>query len=395
MHIKREVKLAVTAIAALIILIWGINFLKAKALFDRNNVFYSVYSQVDGLKVSSNVIYRGYKVGQISAISFAGEHFDKVLVQFTVEKKLGIPVNSIAAIQSADLMGSKVINLVPGDSPQYAQSGDTLRSELELGLMEQFNKQIEPLKRKAENIMVSLDTVLVALQEIFSGQTNGNIRSSLKSVSRTLNNAEQASSTLNVLLSRESSRISEILGNVNNITANLENNNEKINQSLQNVALISDSLRNVNLAHTVRQLNGILYQVDSIMAKINQGQGTLGEVINNDALYYNLTTVSANLNNLLSEFRANPRRFINLSLLDFTSDKRQDKPYGIAIAQTDKALAPNAEIFIQHPDLMEIRKNDKFLYILQTYKNLKQAEKNLPIVNKSYKEAFIVKISQN
>ena len=90
MKVKREVKLALTAIVAVVILIWGINFLKAKALFDRNNVFYGIYDRVDGLKVSSSVIYRGYSVGQVSAIQFTGERYDKVLVQFTVGKKLQI-----------------------------------------------------------------------------------------------------------------------------------------------------------------------------------------------------------------------------------------------------------------------------------------------------------------
>ena len=89
-YIRREVKLALTAIAAVVILIWGINFLKAKALFDNNNVFYGIYDRVDGLKVSSSVIYRGYGVGQVNSIQFVGERYDKVLVQFTVGKDLQI-----------------------------------------------------------------------------------------------------------------------------------------------------------------------------------------------------------------------------------------------------------------------------------------------------------------
>ena len=264
-----HIKLALTAIAAIIILIWGINFLKAKALFDRNNVFYGVYDRVDGLKISSSVIYRGYSVGQVTAINFTGERFDKVLVQFTVGKKLEIPSNSVAAIQSSDLMGSKSINLIPGNSTTYAESGDTLRSQLELGLMEQLNKQLEPLKRKAENVMVSLDSVLLALQEIFSDGANGNIRSSLKSVSRTLDNVEEASGTLNSLLKEESGKISTILENINSITANLESNNSKVNSSLDNISSISDSLRSINLNNTVRYLNHVLLQADSIVIKIN------------------------------------------------------------------------------------------------------------------------------
>ena len=94
-YIKREVKLAITAIAAVIILIWGINFLKARALFEKNYVFYGVYDRVDGLKVSSSVIYRGYGVGQVNDIRFVGPRYEKVLVQFSVSKNLQIPSNTI------------------------------------------------------------------------------------------------------------------------------------------------------------------------------------------------------------------------------------------------------------------------------------------------------------
>ncbi len=392
-HIKREVKLALTAIAAVIILIWGINFLKAKALFDRNNVFYGVYDRVDGLKISSSVIYRGYSVGQVSAISFVGERFDKVLVQFTVGKKLEIPSNSIAAIQSADLMGSKAINLIPGDAMTDAQSGDTLQTQLELGLVEQLNKQLEPLKKKAENVMISLDTVLMALQEIFSEEGNGNLQGSLKSVGRTLNNVEQASGTLNSMLGTEAGRISNILKNINSITSNLENSNSDITRSLDNITTISDSLRAVNLNRSIHYLNHVLAQTDSIVTKINHGKGTLGGVVNDEELYYNLAAVSENLNKLLIEFRQNPKRFVNLSVFDFGSGRNvQGDEYGIVVAETEQPLALNADLYLKYPDLKEIRKNSKYLYLIHTYKNLKQAQKDLKDVNRSFENAFIVKI---
>lgn len=395
MHIKREVKLALTAIAAVIILIWGINFLKAKALFDRNNIFYGVYERVDGLKVSSSVIYRGYSVGQVSSIHFVGKRFDRVLVEFSVGKNLEIPANSIAVIQSADLMGSKAINLLPGDSPDYAESGDTLRTQLDLGLMEQLNKQLEPLKQKAENIMVALDTLLVSIQELFDEGGNESIKGSLKSVGRTLNNVEQASGTLNQMLAKESVRISEILEHVNSVTGNLENNNSKIARSLDNVAAISDSLRAANLSNTVRQLNHILVQVDSVVLKINRGDGTLGEVVNNDELYYNLAAVSENLNQLLIEFKANPKKFVNLSVFDFTSDKTTPENYGIVIAKTEKPLAVDDVLYRKYPDLKQVRRNGSFLYLVSTFKNLKQAEKALKEVKKDFELSYIVNLSQN
>lgn len=393
MHIKREVKLAVTAIAAVIILVWGINFLKAKALFDRNNVYYGIYERVDGLKVSSSVIYRGYSVGQVNSIRFFGDRFDKILVEFSIGKNLEIPANSTAAIQSTDLMGSKAINILPGDVIAFAQNGDTLKTHIELGLMEQVNEQLAPLKGKAENILASMDSVLTVLESIFNDETKGNITGSLASINVTLKNVEHASGGLDNLITGESARISDILANINSITANLKQNNNQISRSLDNFTVISDSLRAVNIAQTLRGLNKVLCQVDSVVGKINRGKGTLGEVVNDDDLYYNLTAVSENLNKLLIEFKANPKKFVNLSIFDFTSNKMTSDAYGIVIFEADKPLALNSDLYLKYPDLKEVKYKGYFLYMVDTFKNLKQAQKELIIVKKYYKDAYIVKIS--
>lgn len=396
MKIRKEVKLAITAIAAVVILIWGINFLKAKALFDRNNMFYGVYERVDGLKVSSSVVYRGYHVGQVNAIRFIGKRFDRVLVQFSIGKNLEIPANSIAAIQSTDLMGSKAINIIPGNALAYASSGDTLKTQIELGLIEQMNKQIQPLKLKAENILSSLDSVLTDIQEVFNSNTKGNIEKSLQSVRNTLSNVEHASAGLDQLITGQSSQIASILENVNSISANLRENNHNISRGIDNIVVISDSLRSVNLNQTVHRLNGILEQLDSITRKINRGKGTFGEMVNDDDLYYNLTAVSENLNKLLVDFRSDPKRFVNLSLFDFGGSGKQGKDnYGIAIYESEKPLPLTAELYLKYPDLKEIKHHGRFFYLIGSYATLKRAEKDLTIVNKAFKDAFIVKISQN
>lgn len=393
MKIRREAKLAITGIAALIILIWGVNFLKAKSLFSKNNVFYGVYERVDGLKVSSNVVYRGYKVGQVRDIRFVGERSGQVLVEFSVSKKLVVPKNSLAVIQSEDLMGSKAIDIVPGTSSENAESGDTLQPQVALGLMQQLNEQIQPLKNKAENIMTSLDSVLVVIQSLFNDNTQGNIQSSLKSIGQTLHNVEHASGNIDTLIITESSRISSILANLNSITGNLNSSNGDITRSLSNIASISDSLRAVDVKRSLVSLNKILGEVDSIVTKVNRGKGTLGEAVNNDELYYNLTAVSDNLNKLLVEFKANPKRFVNLSVFDFTSGKSKDGDYGIVIGESEKPLDVKSDLYTKNPDLKEVRRNGRYLYLIRTYKNLKQAQKDLVNVNKYYKDAYIVKNS--
>lgn len=392
MKLKREAKLALTAIAAVLILIWGINFLKGSSLFESKSTFYGVYNSVEGLKVSSGVVYRGYQVGQVISIRFTGERYDKVLVKFSVNKGLELPSNSLAMIQSADLMGSKVIDLIPGDSPVFAVSGDTLTSKVEQGLMEQVSQQMSPLKQKAERLLGSLDSVMVIVQGVFDEQTKKNLSNSFASIDRTLRNLEGASGNLDTLMQSESARISEILRNINSITANLSDNNEEISNILGNFSAISDSLRGASLHQMLNNVDNILGHVDTIFAKINRGEGTIGALVNDNDLYYNLNQVSENLNRLLVEFRYNPRRFINLSLIDFSSGKIGLDEYGIVIFESSERLNINSELYIQNPGLKEVKYKDKYLYIIDSFKKLKTAQRKLDDVIKRYKDAYIVKI---
>ena len=392
MKLKREAKLALTAIAAVLILIWGINFLKGSSLFESKSTFYGIYNSVEGLKVSSGVVYRGYQVGQVISIRFTGERYDKVLVKFSVNKGLELPSNSLAMIQSADLMGSKVIDLIPGDSPVFAVSGDTLTSKVEQGLMEQVSQQMLPLKQKAERLLGSLDSVMVIVQGVFDEQTKKNLSNSFASIDRTLRNLEGASGNLDTLMQSESARISEILRNINSITANLSDNNEEISNILGNFSAISDSLRGASLHQMLNNVDNILGHVDTIFAKINRGEGTIGALVNDNDLYYNLNQVSENLNRLLVEFRYNPRRFINLSLIDFSSDKIGLDEYGIVIFESSERLNINSELYIQNPGLKEVKYKDKYLYIIDSFKKLKTAQRELDDVIKRYKDAYIVKI---
>ena len=392
MKIRREAKLALTALAAVFILIWGINFLKGSSLFESKSTFYGVYDSVEGLKVSSGVIYRGYQVGQVISIQFTGERFDRVLVKFSVDKGLELPSNTLAMIQSADLMGSKVVALVPGDSHVFAVSGDTLRSQVERGLMEQVSQQMLPLKQKAERLLGSLDSVLLIVQGLFNEETKKNLSNSFGSIDRTLRNLEGASGNLDTLIQGESARISSILQDVNSITGNLRNNNEEISNILGNVSAISDSLRQASLHQTLMSLDYILATTDSIMNKINRGEGTIGALLNDNDLYYNLNQVSENLNRLLVEFRYNPKRFINLSLIDFSSGKNALEEYGVVIFESLERLDITSELYMQNPGLKEVKYKDKYLYIIDSYKKLKPAQRKLDDVIKRYNDAYIVKI---
>ncbi len=158
---------------------------------------------------------------------------------------------------------------------------------------------------------------------------------------------------------------------------------------------MSDTLQTADLGRALKRLDHILAEVDSITRKINRGKGTLGEAVNNDDLYYNLVAVSENLNKLLTEFRANPKRFVSLSVFDFSSKKSKEDAYGIVVYSADKPLAPDAPLFLKYPQLELLRRNGQFLYMIGTYRTLKEAEKENERVKKSFENSFIVKINQN
>ncbi len=234
--------------------------------------------------------------------------------------------------------------------------------------------------------------MLLIVQGLFNEETKKNLSNSFGSIDRTLRNLEGASGNLDTLIQGESARISSILQDVNSITGNLRNNNEEISNILGNVSAISDSLRQASLHQTLMSLDYILATTDSIMNKINRGEGTIGALLNDNDLYYNLNQVSENLNRLLVEFRYNPKRFINLSLIDFSSGKNALEEYGVVIFESLERLDINSELYMQNPGLKEVKYKDKYLYIIDSYKKLKPAQRKLDDVIKRYNDPYIVKI---
>ena len=211
-------------------------------------------------------------------------------------------------------MGSKVINLLSGSSNEPLQDGDTLTAEVERGMMEAVGEQIVPFKRKAERLLVSLDSVLVIMQEVLDMEARENLKGSIRNLNQTLSNLEGASDNLNKMLDGETGQVGRVLAHVEGIAGNLERNNENVSNILGNVSALSDSLRQADLKGLVGQAEQVAAQVDSLLMKINKGEGTVGAFVRDSDLYYNLSEASENLNRFLVEFRHNPKKFIQLSL---------------------------------------------------------------------------------
>ena len=313
MKLTREFKVGLLFLAAIALFIWGFNFLKGTSLFTSTRYFYAVYDKVDGLERSNKVLVNGLRIGQVQDMDFI-EGSSKIIVELYIKSDIKIPRNSVAKIFGTDLLGSKAVEIVMGDSPQLLQDGDTLTSTLESSLKDQLSEQVEPLKRKAIVLINSVDSVMAVIQSIFSENTRQNLASSIENIRITLMNAESVSSNIDTILKSEKSRISAIITHLESISHNLEGNNKKINNIITNFETLSDSLVSSDLSKTVREAGVAINNLKEISDKINRGEGTIGKLFTNDSLYYNLEKSSSNLDKLLEDIRLNPKRYVKLSL---------------------------------------------------------------------------------
>jgi phospholipid/cholesterol/gamma-HCH transport system substrate-binding protein len=314
MKISRELKIGAFGIVTLALFIISVNFIKGKDIFNRNRTFYAVYDATSGIQEAASVTVSGLEVGKVTDMRFLTKNSKKVLIELTISNKVFIPSKSVARITSLDLLGTKNIEIVFSDSKTEALDGDTLVGGAQLSLQEEVNKQVAPIKLKAENLLSSLDTMVTVLHSVFNADTRKNITASFLSIRSTLSNLENTTYNLDTLVYGQKKRLERIMFNVESITENFRKNNENISNILTNFSLLSDTLAKANLAGTLKNVNIVLSRVEAITTKINKGEGTIGMLVNDQKLYDNLNKSASQLNALIEDMKLNPYRYVNVSV---------------------------------------------------------------------------------
>lgn len=304
-----------TFIIAIFVFVWGFNFLKGRDLFKNQELLYARYKTVNGLVAAKPVYINGVQVGQVSRLFFAPDYSGDVIVEMVIQNKFPIPKNSIARIFSADLMGSKSVALILGDSKEIFKSGDTIVStSVEGSIMESVNKQVAPLKAKADILMGSIDTLITAFNTVMNENTVSNLENSFEDIKTTFRNLSSTTSKIDTLVYSESSRLRSIINNIDSLAITLKDNREGFSNIINNFENISDSLSKANFLAIVQKADSSINSLNQILMKINEGQGTAGMLMNNDSLYRELDKSAAELNKLLKDIRENPKRYLKFSL---------------------------------------------------------------------------------
>ena len=310
---KREVKVGIVSIVVIFILILGINYLKGTNIFKNNITFYALYQNIDGLQIGAPVTVSGFKVGSVTDIDMLTESNNNLLVTINIEKELVVPKESILKIVNQDLMGTKGVNLIFSSSSDNASSGDTLSSSLESSLQEEVNAQILPFKRKAEELIVSIDSVMMIVTAVLNKDARKDLSKSIESLGETFSLMSSSMKKVDGIIDANEEKISNIIFNMESILSNIEESNSNVNSILSNMSLISDSLSNSNLTSLVNNFN-------TLMTQINSKEGSAGLLLNDDKLYSNLEKTTKELSELIKDIKDNPKRYINFSLIKRTNN---------------------------------------------------------------------------
>lgn len=337
MKLNNETKVGILAVAAILALVLGFNFLKGKNVFSKAPTIYAVFKQIGSLQKSNEVKINGLPVGTVYDYIPINKLVDSIVVEIHLTRDIVIPANSIAVIDGGlGGLGASYITISKGESTSYLQSGDTISTRLDAGLMSDIKSQISPTITRVNETLDSLKRTLGSVNGIFDPSTNSNLQTIIARLAVTSVGLQQ-------LLNAQSGALAQSLNNLNAITGNLAKNNDAVSSSIRNIEVTTSSLANAPIQQTmaglqsaIAELGGTITQLKGTVSRINSPNGTLGALLNDKKLYDQFNRVALSLEILLDDVRIHPKRYVNVSVFG-------------GKAKTDALTSPSAKDTIAVP----------------------------------------------
>jgi phospholipid/cholesterol/gamma-HCH transport system substrate-binding protein len=293
--ISKETKVGVLAIFSIGLLYYGFNYLKGRDLFNPTQSYHVIYSNVAGLGVSNPVTVSGFKVGQVGAVSIDQEN-SRVIVRLDIDKNIVVGDSAYATLTS-DLLGSKEIRLNVGIISRPLEVGDTITGV--------FDKGIEALIEGGENIAVSLEETIGKVNSILDSLEGGS-----DDIKETLDNINAITRELRRI--RFKAAIDQLQGKLNQTIESVDSLiNYDIREGIQRYTALADSIDQIQINETLANADEVLINLNSILTKIDAGEGDLGKLVNEDSLYSALNKTILDLDKLLIHLDENPRHFFS------------------------------------------------------------------------------------
>lgn len=288
----KEIKIALVAILATVILFLGINFLKGLTLFSNDNTYQIVFKDISGLSSSTPVYSNGYKVGVIKDIVYNYEQGGEILVSVGLDKRMGVPVGSVAEVES-DFMGNVKVNLILSNNTEEIAPGGIIMGRINKGTM----GEAAALVPEVQKILPKLDSIMGHLNTLLA---NPAIAQTVNNTAEITTGLKTSTQELNTLLAGLNKNVPAMMGKTNGI--------------LDNTQKLTAELVAVDVRTTLGKVNETLNNVQQMTEKLNSNDGTLGLLMRDASLYNNLNRTLMSADSLLVNFRLQPKRYVHFSV---------------------------------------------------------------------------------
>jgi phospholipid/cholesterol/gamma-HCH transport system substrate-binding protein len=313
MKLSNETKVGLLAIIAILVLVFGFNFLKGSSVLSKDPVLFARFKNIGTLDKANAVKINGLTVGKVYDFHEADKEVSEIIVEIHLSGDYNIPKNS-AAVINGSVLGAAFINIEKGSGKTYLKSGDTISTTPEKDILASIQSQMAPTIGRVNETLDSLKITIGAVNDVMDPATKNNLRT-------LITNLTVSSMHLQQLLNAQSGVMARSFDNINSITGNLARNNDAVTASIRNVEATTSKLANANIEQVISALQGTANELQATVLKLNSNNGTLGALMNDREMYNNLNATSQRLNMtalsaeiLLDDIRVNPKRYVNFSL---------------------------------------------------------------------------------
>jgi phospholipid/cholesterol/gamma-HCH transport system substrate-binding protein len=318
--IANELKVGILAVIVITLLIFGYNFLKGNELFQSKTRLYARYENVQGLTKSNPIFLNGMQIGSVQDVRFEKD-LRHLLVELSVQSDVTIPVNSIAVIIPNPL-GTPKMEIRLGDASTFLKANDTILTNASKGIIDDVLSKVDPLLFEVKGAVTSLDSVLENVNSVLDIKNKQHIESTLDYFNQIAASLLHTSAALDRMLADQSS-LNKTLQNAEAFTAGLDRKDAKIDDVLANLSVATQKIKDLNVNKTLSVLDSATQSLHQTLNSINTKSGTVGLLLNDSTLYYNMKASVNKLNTLLDDVRMHPKRYVSISVF---GRKKQTAP---------------------------------------------------------------------
>ena len=293
MKISKEVQIALVAIVGIVVMFFGLKFLKGMTLFSTANSYYAKFSNVAGLSVSSPIYSNGFRVGVVEDVIYDYDGSNEIIAVLGLDNKMRLPNGTKAEI-SKDLMGNVELDLILGPNPvDQMEPGDTIYGQMQQGALAKAGEIIPQIQQ----MMPKIDSILYHVNMLLSNPA----------LTNSLNNVDQITANL-------SSTTNELKYLSANLRTQMPGMMEKADNVLDNTNTLTKNLSDLDIAMTMAKVNNTLQNVEQMTAKLNSNEGTIGLLMRDQELYRNAASTMGHVDSLMIDLKQHPKRYVHFSI---------------------------------------------------------------------------------